>query len=91
MLISSKVLLRRSGANRSDARSAASRLDQYLLRLSHQRNDTAGLVLGHLSSGRNLMIVGRLASSRWHLEKGLALYDPISHGSLAHQAGDHPG
>jgi class 3 adenylate cyclase/predicted ATPase len=68
----------------------ALRLDEDLLRLSHQRNDTAGLVLGHLSSGRNLMIVGRLASSRWHLEEGLALYDPISHGSLAHQAGDHP-
>jgi class 3 adenylate cyclase len=68
----------------------ALRLDEDLLRLSHQRNDSAGLVLGHLSSGRNLMIVGRFASSRWHLEEGLALYDPISHRSLAHQAGDHP-
>jgi len=68
----------------------ALRLDEDLLRLSHQRNDSAGLVLGHLSSGRNLMIVGRFASSRCHLEEGLALYDPFSHRSLAHQAGDHP-
>jgi predicted ATPase len=67
----------------------AQRLDEDLLRLSHQRSDSAGLVLGHLSSGRNLMIVGRFASSRWHLEEGLALYDPISHRSLAHPAGDH--
>ena len=31
------------------------RLDEDLLRLSRQRNDSAGLVLGHFSSGRNLM------------------------------------
>jgi predicted ATPase len=32
----------------------ALRLDEDLLRLSHQRNDSGGLVLGHLSSGRTL-------------------------------------
>ena len=32
----------------------ALRLDEDLLRLSRQRNDSGGLVLGHLSSGRNL-------------------------------------
>ena len=68
----------------------AQRLDEDLLRLSRQRNDSAGLVLGHLSSGRNLMFAGRFASSRSHLEEGLALYDPISHRSLVHQAGIHP-
>jgi len=68
----------------------ALRLDDDLLRLSRERNDTAGLVLGRLSSGRNLMFVGRFALSRSHLEEGLALYDPISHRSLAHQAGDAP-
>jgi class 3 adenylate cyclase/predicted ATPase len=65
-------------------------LDEDLLRLSHQRNDSGGLVLGHHSSGRNLMVAGRLASSRSHLEAVLALYDPISHRSLVHQAGTHP-
>ena len=68
----------------------AQRLDEDLLRLSRQRNDSAGLVLGHYSSGRNLMLAGRFASSRSHLEEVLALYDPISHRSLVHQAGIHP-
>jgi predicted ATPase len=68
----------------------ARRLDEDLLRLSRQRKDSAGLVLGHASSGRNLMFVGRFASSRSHLEEALALYDPISHRSLGHQAGYHP-
>jgi len=65
-------------------------LDEDLLRLSRQRNDVAGLVLGHLSSGVNLMFAGVFGSSRSHLEKALALYDPISHRSLVHQAGVHP-
>jgi len=68
----------------------AQRLDEDLLRLSRQRNDDARLVLGHLSYGRNLMLGGRFAPSRSHLEEALALYDPISHRSLAHQAGAHP-
>jgi hypothetical protein len=65
----------------------AQRLNEDLLRLSRQRNDSAGLVLGHLSSGRDLMLVGRFASSQSHLEDGIALYDPISHRSVGQQAG----
>jgi class 3 adenylate cyclase/tetratricopeptide (TPR) repeat protein len=65
----------------------AQRLTEDLLRLSRQRNDSGGLVLGHASSGRNLMYVGRFASSRSHLEEALALYDPISHRSLGNQVG----
>jgi predicted ATPase len=68
----------------------ALRLDEDLLRLSQQRSDAAGLVLGHYSSARNLMFAGRFASSRAHLEEVLALYDPISHRSLIYQAGDDP-
>jgi predicted ATPase len=68
----------------------ALRLDEDLLRLSRQRNDSRGLVLGHNSSGRNLMLAGRFASSRSNLEEVLALYDPISHRSLIHQVGDDP-
>jgi predicted ATPase/class 3 adenylate cyclase len=68
----------------------AQRLDDDLLRLSHQRNDAAGLILGDLSSGVNLMFAGKFALSRSHLEKALALYDPISHRSLVHQAGIDP-
>jgi predicted ATPase len=68
----------------------AHRLDGDLLRLSRQRNDVAGLVLGHLSSGINLMFPGKFAASRSHLEQALGLYDPTSHPSLVQQAGVHP-
>jgi len=65
-------------------------LDEDLLRLSLERNDCAGLVLGHLASGRNLLMIGRLASSRSHLEEALALLDPTSHRAVVRQAGFHP-
>jgi class 3 adenylate cyclase/predicted ATPase len=68
----------------------AQRLAEDLVRLSRQRSDYAGLVLGHLSSGRNLFFGGRFASSRSHLEEVLALYDPNSPCSLVDQAGIHP-
>ncbi|MBV8357035.1 MAG: hypothetical protein JO189_03735 [Deltaproteobacteria bacterium] len=68
----------------------AQRLDKDLLRLSRQRNDEAGLVLGHLSSGVNLMFAGRFALSRSHLQKALARYNPISHRPLVRHAGAHP-
>jgi predicted ATPase len=65
-------------------------LDEEMLRMSRQRKDTAGLVLGQVSSGRNLMFAGRFGPSRSHLEESLALYDPISHRALVRQAGFHP-
>jgi class 3 adenylate cyclase/predicted ATPase len=68
----------------------ALRLDEDLLRLSRQRNDSAGLVLGHYSTGRDLMFAGRFVPSRSHLEAAPMLYDPVSHCSLVHQAGTHP-
>jgi len=67
----------------------AQRLDEDLLRLSQQRNNSAGLVLGHYSAGRNLMLAGKLASARTHLEHLLALHDPISHRSIVEHAGFH--
>jgi class 3 adenylate cyclase len=68
----------------------ALRLDEDLLRLSRQRNDSVGLVMGHFTVGRTMMLLGGFASSRSHLEEVLALYDPTSHRALAHQAGFHP-
>jgi class 3 adenylate cyclase/predicted ATPase len=67
----------------------AQRMDEDLLCLSHQRNDSAGLILGHVSSGRTLLFTGKFAPSRSHLEAGLALYDPISHHPIGHQIGAH--
>jgi len=68
----------------------ALRLDEDLLRLSCQRNESAGLVLGHYSSGRTLLFAGRFASSRSHLKEAVALYDPNTHRSLVDQVGTHP-
>ena len=68
----------------------AQRLDEDLLRLSLERNDSAGLVLSYNSSGRTLMLAGTFALSRSRLEDALALNDPISHRSLMHQIGISP-
>jgi class 3 adenylate cyclase/predicted ATPase len=68
----------------------AQRLAEDLLRVSRQHNNSAGLVLGHMCSGRTLVSVGRFASARSHLEQALALYDPIGHSSLPHQVGIDP-
>jgi class 3 adenylate cyclase/tetratricopeptide (TPR) repeat protein len=67
----------------------ALRSDEGLLRLSRQHNDSSGLVLGHVSIGRDLFLVGRFGSSRSHLEEALAIYNPNSHGALVHQVGTH--
>jgi predicted ATPase len=67
----------------------AHRLDEDMMRRSLQRNDLGGLILGHLSSGRNLAFGGKFAASRSHLEEVLSLYDPNTHGSLVDQAGFH--
>ena len=68
----------------------ALRLDEDLLHLSRQRNDSVGLVLGHLSSGRTLMYAGRFDLSRSHLEDLLAIYDPLVHRSVVGQVGFYP-
>jgi hypothetical protein len=60
-----------------------------ILRTSHQRNDAAGVVLGHLSCARSLLYRGRFGQAKSHLEAGLALYDPTRHHSLADQTA-HP-
>jgi predicted ATPase len=68
----------------------AQRLDDDLLHLSSPGADSTRLVLGHTSSGRNLMFAGSFAPSRTHLEEVLALHDPNVHRSLVHQIGIHP-
>jgi class 3 adenylate cyclase/predicted ATPase len=65
-------------------------LAENLLRLSHQRSDTDGLILGYLSSGINLYFVGRFASARWHLAEALALYDPGPHHTLFEKVAVYP-
>jgi predicted ATPase len=76
-------------ANRGEL-DLAWRFSEDLLRLSSQCNNSTGLVLGHLSFGRDLMLVGSFASSRFHLEKVRDVYDPLVHRLLGHQAGLDP-
>jgi class 3 adenylate cyclase/predicted ATPase len=66
------------------------RLAEDLLRLSIQREDSGGIVLGHASCGGNLFYMGQFARSRSDLEKALARYDPTAHRSLVDQVGFHP-
>ena len=68
----------------------AHRLDEDLLLLSRRRNDAAGLILGHLSSGVNLMFAGRFTEARSHLEEALTRYDPVSQRLLVRHVGVHP-
>src|SRR5262249_41597199 len=68
----------------------AQQLDEDLLNMSQRRDDSAGLVLGHLTSGRTLMFAGRFAASRSHLEQVPKLYDQISHRLLVRQVGLYP-
>ena len=76
-------------ANRGEL-DLAQRWAEDLLRVSRQRNEPAGLVLGHYSTGRNLMQAGRFASARVHLEEAITLHDPTSQGWLTQRAGDDP-
>jgi len=68
----------------------ALRLDEDLLRVSRQRNDSRGLVLIHQSCGTGHMFRGRFGLSRSHLEAALSLYEPNVHHSLGSQTGSHP-
>ena len=68
----------------------AQEIAEDLLHISRQHDDSAGLILGHTCSGRAQLPVGRFATSRSHLEQVVALYDPNSHRSLAHQVGIDP-
>jgi predicted ATPase len=61
-----------------------------MLRLGRQRNNAAGVILGHLSCARCLLYRGEFSQSKSHLEAGRALYDPTSHRSLVDQTGTHP-
>jgi len=61
-----------------------------LLRISEQRNDLTGLVLGHTAYGGIFMFAGQFASSRSHYEEGVTLCDRVSLRSLVHQIGFYP-
>lgn len=60
---------------RHERDSALSLIDE-ILRLSHQRSDASGLILGYSEMGETLMFAGEFVSSRSHLERALAVRNP---------------
>jgi predicted ATPase len=56
---------------------AAHEVARELLRAAEERGDAAAEVVGHRVLGANLFKLGRLVESRAHLERALALYDPV--------------
>lgn len=69
----------------------ALRLAEDMLRLSHERHDPSGLVMGHFAAGACTLFIGRFDLSISHFEQGLALCDKGVPSTIAHQAGFHPG
>jgi predicted ATPase len=67
----------------------ARRLAEDLLRLSAERQDAAGLVLGRSAAGQCHLLAGRFTNARTHLEEVLALHDPASYATVL-QTGSHP-
>ena len=61
-----------------------------LLRLSEQRRDNVGAVLGHLASTGVLSLRGEFARSRFHVDNIPRFYDPDQHQLFADQAGIGP-
>jgi class 3 adenylate cyclase/predicted ATPase len=62
---------------------AAHEVARELLRVAEERGDAAAEVVGHRIVGAFLLQLGRLAESRAHSERALALYDPVRDRSSA--------
>ena len=52
---------------------------------------TVPLMIGHRLMGPSLLFTGNLAESRTHLDRALALYDPVEHRALATRFALDPG
>lgn len=58
-----------------------------LFELAEDRSDLAPTIIAHRAIGSGLLMLGQLESSRHHLEKALAHFDPEHHNGLAEQYG----
>ena len=74
---------------RADQR--AQELAENLLQLAEQQQDTVWCLFGHQSLGVTLLLRGEIAPARMCLERGIILYKPREHRSLAFQYGHDPG
>ncbi len=69
----------------------ARELREQLLSLAHSLHDPASLVEAHRVLGTVMWNRGELPLAHEHLERGLALYEPHRHGTLAFRYGADPG
>jgi DNA-binding winged helix-turn-helix (wHTH) protein/predicted ATPase len=66
-------------------------IGEQILRLAERTNDPLIFLVAHSLLGVLLLSLGELASARLHLQKGIALYDPVQHRFMASVYGDDPG
>jgi predicted ATPase len=57
------------------------------LALAEKQGTPGPLMVGHRLMGTSLMCTGHIAESRAHLDRGVALYDPMEHRPLATRFG----
>ncbi len=69
----------------------AHELGERLLGLAQKVQDPAFLLEAHFAVGQTLMFRGELVAAREHLERGIALYDPVQHHAHAFLYGQDPG
>jgi len=69
----------------------ARELGEQILRLAQSVQDPALLLSAHYVLGNTLPLLGEFASARVHVERGITLYDPQQHHSLAFIYGEDPG
>jgi tetratricopeptide (TPR) repeat protein len=62
-----------------------------LLGLAEQQHDTGLQVEGHLRIGVNLASLGDVATGLEHLDRAIALFDPLQHVSARFRLGPSPG
>ena len=65
----------------------ARELAAQFLALGEQQSGTAPLMIGHRLMGTTLWLLGHIVEGRAHLDRALALYDPIQHRPLATRFG----
>ena len=69
---------------------AAADVARQMLELAKQQDDAGQLVAAHCAMNDNLMCLGDPLAAIDHAQQAIALYDPATHGALAHEFGYDP-
>ena len=66
-------------------------LSVQFLALAEKQRATVPLMIGHRLLGVSLLLTGHIAEGRAHLDRAIALYDPMKHRRLATRFGQNVG